>query len=114
MQCIAFFPCYDQLIMIKYMTSNSLKEGVVLAHISERRMEEKAEGRAPEAERAASWCSAYTRSSHSFRLNLFYYVCMFGCAHACRYPQRPEEGVISAVGAAVVSHLVWVLGTELL
>lgn len=37
---------------------------------------------------------------------------MVVCAHAYRYPQRPEEGVISGVGIIAVSQVIWVLGTE--
>lgn len=34
---ILLFPCCDQLMMIKYMASNKIKKGLILAHISKGR-----------------------------------------------------------------------------
>lgn len=72
-----FLPCYDHLIMIKYMTDNAIKEGFILAHISEGGgIVEKSwwkDSRSQES--CVLVLSLHTQSSHSFRFILFCYVC---------------------------------------
>lgn len=107
------------------MASNEIKEELILADISKGRGHW-VHGRESMAGRLQNWelCAGaqLTHTCFSFlqiHFILFYFIfmcvgCLYGCVCTCiRYPQRPEEGVISGVGITAVSHLIWVLGTEL-
>lgn len=116
------FPCCDQLMMIKSMASNKIKEGLILAHISKGRGHwvhggESMAGQHLEL-RAVCWCSTHTHmllipSDSSY---FVFYVCwmfIWLCAHMHADTHSGQKRVSSGVGIPAVGHLIWMLGTEL-